>query len=343
MMKARAAWFTRPGAVELRELADEPLAPGAARVQTELSAISAGTELLFYRGQLEQGVAIDASLPWSQPLSYPLRYGYAAVGRVVELSAELPAAALGERVFGFQPHAERWVDAFTSLVRLPDSISNERAVFLPNLETALSLAMDGAPGFGEQVAVLGQGVVGQLLAALLVRSGAERVVAIDPRLDRHDSARALCAGAAGESARIELSAGVTGALHDQFDLVYELSGDPAALNDAQLLARYEGRIVVGSWYGSKRCAIDLGTRAHRNRNRWLFSQVSRIDSQHVARFDSGRRLQTALRWLERLPVERLITQRFPFERIDEAYRLLDRASEPCVQPVITYAATQAED
>lgn len=343
MLKARAAWFTRPGAIELRELPDEPLAPGAARVQTELSAISAGTELLFYRGQLEPGVPIDASLPWSKPLSYPLRYGYAAVGRIVELGAELPTGALGARVFGFQPHAERWVDAFTSLIHVPDSISCERAVFLPNLETALSLAMDGAPGFGEQVAVLGQGVVGQLLAALLVRSGAERVVAIDPRQDRLDSARALCASLSSEGPRLELSSGAFEALHDQFDLVYELSGDPTALNDAQLLARYEGRIVVGSWYGSKRSVIDLGTRAHRNRNRWLFSQVSRIDSHHAARFDAGRRLQTALRWLERLPVERLITRRFPFEHIDEAYRLLDRGSEPCGQLVITYAAAQAED
>jgi 2-desacetyl-2-hydroxyethyl bacteriochlorophyllide A dehydrogenase len=341
-LRPRAAWITRPGAVELRELPDEPLGPAAVRVRTELSAISAGTELLFYRGQLEQGVAIDANLAWSKPLEYPLRYGYAAVGRVIALGAEVPADVLGARVFGFQPHAEQWVDSLASLIILPDSIPDERAVFLPNLETALSLAMDGAPGFGEQVAVLGQGVVGQLVSALLVRSGAERVVSIDPRADRLDCASALYAGAAGEPARFELQAAVDPALHDQFDLVYELSGDPAALNDAQLLARYEGRIVVGSWYGSKRCAVDLGTRAHRNRNRWLFSQVSRIDSQHAARFDAGRRLQTVLRWLERLPVERLITQRVPFERIDDAYRLLDRASEPCVQLVITYAPAQVE-
>jgi 2-desacetyl-2-hydroxyethyl bacteriochlorophyllide A dehydrogenase len=331
---ARALYFTGPRALELREIPREPLAPDAVRVQTSLSAISAGTELLFYRGQLEAGIPIDASLPWAGTLSYPLRYGYAAVGCIREVGNALDSSLIGARVFGFHPHGEELTDRLENLVRLPDSLSDVRAAFLPNMETALSLAMDGAPGFGERVAVIGQGVVGQLLATLLVRSGAEHVALFDRRSDRLDHSRALCGPARAEWAR-ELAP----SHRDSFDLVYELTGDPSALDSALALARYEGRIVVGSWYGDKRAPLDFGTRAHRNRNTLSFSQVSRIDSRHAARFDSKRRLGVAAAWLERSPLEPLVTHRFAFERVADAYRLLDENAQGCLQVLIEYGTS----
>jgi 2-desacetyl-2-hydroxyethyl bacteriochlorophyllide A dehydrogenase len=333
-MTARASYFTAPRTLELRELPHEALLPDSVRVQTTLSAISAGTELLFYRGQLEAGVPVDATLPWAGTLAYPLRYGYAAVGRICEVGSALDTGLQGQRVFGFHPHQEQFVDRLDRLVHLPDALPDACAVFLPNLETALSLAMDGAPTFGERVAVVGQGVVGQLLAALLVRSGAEHVALFDARADRLEHSRALCG-----PARAEWAAAPEPKHHEQFDLVYELSGDPSALDAVQLLARYEGRIVIGSWYGNKRAPIDFGTRAHRNRNTFLFSQVSRIDSHHAARFDSARRLGVAASWLERLPLEGLVTHRFPFDRIGEAYRLLDLQPEPALQVLIEYRSS----
>jgi 2-desacetyl-2-hydroxyethyl bacteriochlorophyllide A dehydrogenase len=332
-MTARALFFTGPRTLELRELAHEPLAPDAVRVMTTVSAISAGTELLFYRGQLEDGIPIDATLPWAGTLSYPLRYGYAAVGCIREVGSALDSSLIGQRVFGFQPHAEELSDRLTSFIRLPDSLSDAHAAFLPNMETALSLAMDGAPGFGERVAVIGQGVVGQLLAALLVRSGAEHVALFDGRADRLELSRGLCG-----PARAEWALSPQPAHRDSFDLIYELSGDPTALDTAQALARFEGRIVIGSWYGNKRALIDFGTRAHRNRNTFLFSQVSRIDSRHSARFDSVRRLGVATSWLERLPLDTLVTHRFAFERIADAYRLIDTGAEPNLQVLIEYGS-----
>ena len=54
-----------------------------------------------------------------------------------------------------------------------------------------------------------------------------------------------------------------------FDLIYELSGAPAALNDAIAAAAFDGRIVVGSWYGAKPATLDLGRRFHRGRVRLI--------------------------------------------------------------------------
>jgi 2-desacetyl-2-hydroxyethyl bacteriochlorophyllide A dehydrogenase len=328
----RAAFFVAPRTLELRPLSREPLAPDAVRVKTELSAISSGTELLFYRGELEAGVPVDATLPWAGTLSYPLRYGYAAVGSIVEQGSGIPKRVIGQRMFGFQPHQEEFVERYANLLPLPAALPNERAVFWPNMETAVSFMMDGAPLIGEQAAVLGQGVVGQLLAAILVRSAVENTLLIDSRADRLEHSRALC----GADARAEWRERVEPAHHGGCDLVYELTGDPRALDAAQDLARYEGRIIIGSWYGSRRAPVDFGTRAHRNRNQFLFSQVSRIDSRHAARFDSARRLGVARGWLERLPLESLVTHRVPFERIADAYQLLDERREAACQVLITY-------
>ena len=86
-MHRRTIYFTAPRQVELRE---EPLpAFGADEVlvETICSAISAGTEMLIYRGQFPNQVdAIDSI---SRGLHYPTSYGYASVGRVMEIGTSV--------------------------------------------------------------------------------------------------------------------------------------------------------------------------------------------------------------------------------------------------------------
>lgn len=52
---------------------------------------------------------------------------------------------------------------------------------------------------------------------------------------------------------------------DLFDLTFELSGSPSALNTAIALTAFSGRVVIGSWYGQKRAEIDLGGAFHHSR------------------------------------------------------------------------------
>src|SRR5512139_2606544 len=104
-MVRRSVWFEAPYQVSVH---DEPLAelhPDQVLVQTLVSAISAGTELLFYRGQVPTDMPLDATLPsLSGEMQYPLCYGYACVGRVIEVGVQLDRAWLGRLVFSFQPH-----------------------------------------------------------------------------------------------------------------------------------------------------------------------------------------------------------------------------------------------
>ena len=65
------------------------------------------------------------------------------------------------------------------------------------------------------------------------------------------------------------------------DLTYELSGAPAALDQAIRITGFSGRVVIGSWYGTKRASLDLGGRFHRSRIRLISSQVSSLSPELI--------------------------------------------------------------
>ncbi|MCB0050329.1 MAG: oxidoreductase, partial [Caldilinea sp.] len=121
-----------------------------------------------------------------------------------------------------------------------------------------------------------------------------------------------------------------------YDLVYEVSGAPAALNTALALAGYAGRVVIGSWYGAKQAPIDLGGAFHRSRIRLLSSQVSTLDPRWLGRWDKARRLDVAWAMLRDLRAERVITHTLPVSDAPAAYRLLSEHPEQAVQVLFDY-------
>jgi 2-desacetyl-2-hydroxyethyl bacteriochlorophyllide A dehydrogenase len=341
-MNAQALWFTAPRQVEIRSAALEPPGPGEVLVRSRVSAISAGTELLIYRGLAPADLPVDDTLPaLSGMLVLPLRYGYAAVGRVVGLGDGVPPALEGSRVMAFQPHADAFTARVEEIVPLPESVTEEEAAFLPNLETAVNLVLDGAPRIGEQVAVLGQGIVGLLTTALLARMPLASLVTADAYPRRRRAALAWGAHACLDPAVHDFASEL--ALHLQAerpypgaDLTYELSGDPAALDLAIGITGRNGRIVIGSWYGTKRASTDFGGRFHRSRLRMISSQVSSLAPELTGAWSKPRRLGVALSLLPTLPVRDLVTHRFPFERAAEAYRTLDENPADALQVLLTY-------
>ncbi|MCB0122793.1 MAG: oxidoreductase, partial [Caldilineaceae bacterium] len=117
---------------------------------------------------------------------------------------------------------------------------------------------------------------------------------------------------------------------------YELTGNPAVLTDAINCTGYSGRVVIGSWYGQKRAAIDLGGHFHRNRIQLIGSQVSTIAPQLQGRWSKTRRFETAWHMLESLDYTQLITHRLPVNDAAQAYQLLDQQPADLLQVVLTY-------
>jgi hypothetical protein len=62
-LKARALWFTASRTAELREETVAPPGLGEVRVETIASAVSAGTEMLVYRGEVPQDLRLDLPTP----------------------------------------------------------------------------------------------------------------------------------------------------------------------------------------------------------------------------------------------------------------------------------------
>ena len=174
-----------------------------------------------------------------------------------------------------------------------------------------------------RVVVLGAGLIGLCTTAVLSTFPLAELVVADPVPERRAAAERLGAD------RVVASAPEVAPERDPggADLVYELSGNPDALDDAVAAVGYDGRIVVGSWYGTKRANVDLGGRFHRDRITVESSQVSTIDPELRGRWTNERRLDAAMAHL-RDEGDRLLTDRVPFESAPSAYRRLDEECPP---------------
>ncbi|PSQ96037.1 MAG: oxidoreductase [Bacteroidetes bacterium SW_9_63_38] len=310
--------------------------PGEVRVRTAYSAISPGTERLVYQGQVPGDLEADASIEALQgdTLSYPISYGYACVGQVEALGEKVDRDWRGAPVFSFQPHVSRFVAATDNLIRLPASADLTGAVMIPSLETAVNLVMDGRPMIGETVLVFGQGVVGLLTTRLLADHPLGMLAAVEP--DDARRARAEAAGAQTIAAIDDWHDLDRGdAAPERADLVYELTGRPAVLDDAIQVAGFDGRILVGSWYGTKAAPIDLGSHFHRSRMRIVSSQVSTIDPSLRGRWTKDRRMAVVLDLLDEVSPGRLISDRFSVEEAPSVYRKLADGTS-MLQPIFAY-------
>lgn len=337
-----AVHFTAPRQVEVRaqELPDP--APGQVQVQALLSAISPGSELLVYRGQAPEDLPADDTIAaLSGDFSFPMQYGYSLVGRVTAAGADVEPGWVGQEVFAFHPHAAAFNCEPQVLLPLPPGLRPEDAVFLPNMETAVNFTMDGRPVIGERVVVLGQGIVGLLCTALLARFPLGALVTLDRHARRRQVSVALGASASLNPDETDCVLQLRERLaasqrYDGADLVFELSGVPETLNLAIAAAGFGGRIVVGSWYGRKRAALDLGGRFHRARLQLVSSQVSSLAPEFSARWTKTRRLGIAWDALRTVQPAQFITHRFPVQQAAQAYELLDRSPEKTIQVVLTY-------
>jgi len=338
-MTDAALYFTAPETVEVRETdvgspdADELL------VDTRASAISAGTELLVYRDQTPDDLPADEALDaLDGDLSYPLRYGYAASGVVREVGDDVDPDWVDRSVFAFAPHQTSFRVSPESVVALPPETTPAAGSLLPSVETATNIVLDAAPRLGERVVVFGAGVIGLCVTRLLAAFPLQSLVVVDPIERRRELAADF--GADRTTTPADLggpAADVDDPAVDDADLAIELSGQPSAIDDAIGVVGYDARIVVGSWYGTKREPIDLGGRFHRDRIDIVSSQVSTISPELRGRWDHDRRMDAALDRLDRIPVDELITHRIPFERAPEAYELLESASDAAVQVILEYS------
>lgn len=330
-----AVWFPQARRVEIRPEVARPVGPRDVRVRSVVSGVSAGSELLVYRGEAPPESKPD--LPTiAGDFGFPVKFGYASVGTIVEVGDQVALPAVNDLVFVHHPHQTDFVVPAEATVTLPAGVPADLGVFSANLETAVTVVLDAQPRLSEAVLVTGQGVLGLLITMLLRRVGAGPIVTVDlhPRR-REASTRVGADHVLGSDA--DVVGTVLGLTSGRgADVAIDVSGSPSALQTCIDSAAFAGTVVAASWYGTRPVTLALGDSFHRRRLRLISSQVSTLDPILSGRWDRARRTQVVTELLRQLPLASLVTHRFPFREAASAYELLDHDPGECLQAVLDY-------
>jgi 2-desacetyl-2-hydroxyethyl bacteriochlorophyllide A dehydrogenase len=232
------------GVVETERYAIPQPGPRQVLIETECTAVSAGTEL----GVQEQTRAGDY---------HP---GYSNVGRVIALGDGVRGVEVGTRVLSFGNHASHVLSGTDSpyLVPVPEGVASSDAAFAVIGSVSMHGARKARVELGEHVVITGAGIVGQILLQLLAKTGAETLTVVDlapARLElalKHGATHVVDGNAPD----------VVGRLHDitrgrGVDVAVEASGYPAVVPALVEACRIGGRIVLLGSIWHRPLTIDL--------------------------------------------------------------------------------------
>ena len=301
-------------------------------VKSICSLVSSGTELKIFKGLFEEA-ALDVNIKGmaDETMKYPLSYGYSLVGIVTRCGKDVADSddLIGKTVFAFSPHSSHAIIDRGGIQVIPGDISAEDAIFMPSVETALSIVHDAHVRVGEKVAVYGQGLIGLLVNAILSRqqipsfSGQFGTVTV---FDTISDRLAMASEMGASQALLPGDASAAG----PFDVSIEVSGNYRALQSAIDHTRNGGRIIVGSWYGNSDIHLKLGIDFHRSHQTIKTSQVSTIPAELSTLWSKDRRFSLTWELVRLLQPSRLITKRVSLDEAQEAYEGLDKGQEIAV-------------
>lgn len=320
--EARAFWLRTPGEGEIRSVPLAAPGPGEVLVRSRYSGVSRGTETLVFAGRVPADQHAAMRAPFQEgDFPAPVKYGYLNVG-VVERG---PDELRGRTVFCLHPHQSAYVVPAGAVVPVPDAVPPARAVLAGTVETAVNALWDAAPLVGDRVSVVGGGMVGCCVAALLARFPGVRVELVDT-----DPARAAVAAALGVGfAPPEEAAGGR-------DLVVHASATAAGLQRSLELLRPEGTVVELSWYGDRTVALALGGAFHSGRLTVRGSQVGAVAPARRGSRDFADRLGLALELLTDPAFDALLTGESRFAELPDVLARLTAGSLPALCHLITY-------
>jgi NADPH:quinone reductase-like Zn-dependent oxidoreductase len=323
-MQGKALWYVAPGRAELR--AEEVPAPkaGEVRMRALYGAISRGTERLVHGGRVPASEFERMRAPMmGGAFPFPVKYGYATVGRVEAGAAELD----GRIVFSLHPHQDMFTLPAAAVCPVPEDVPPARAVLAANMETALNAVWDGAPSPADRIAVVGGGLLGLLVAHLCAWMPGTEVTVVDIAPAREELARALGADFVGPDQA-----------PGDCDLVFHASASAAGLATALRLAGEEATIVELSWYGKGDVAAPLGEAFHSRRLRLISSQVGKVAPSHRLRWTHGRRLAAALALLGDPVLDMLLAPAIAFADLPAKLPAVFSAESNAVCQLIRYPA-----
>ncbi|CAN7378613.1 zinc-binding alcohol dehydrogenase [Paenibacillus sp. LjRoot153] len=323
------------GKVILTDMEPGPIPAGHVRVRTEFSAISPGTEITF----IQRG---------SDQLSL---LGYSAVGVIEALGAQVEGRHVGQRVacYGapYVRHAE-WLTVPSNLTAVvPEQVLPKEAAFAGLGAIAIHALRTADLRFGESVVIVGLGILGQLIARI-ASAAAVRVAALDVNPQRVELARqggVKEACDSQEKLEAQLASAVSAAGADSVILCAGGSGE-SLINSAMRWIRDRGNIVIvgdlttefsrGLMFG-KEAQVLISRAGGPGRYDTQYELENRDYPIGYVRWTEGRNVEAYIRLLaeKRISLHGLITDTYPVEQAEEAYKGYESAST-VIGTLLTY-------
>ncbi len=189
----------------------------------------------------------------------------------------------------------------------PDGLSDGRLLLAEPLAVVVRAVGRGAPAAGETAAVLGLGSLG-LLAVQVLKARGARVLAVARSTRRLSLARELGADAVALSgAEDDTSAARAFSGREGVDLVVETAGTATAVEQAVSLCRPGGRVVL-TGLPHEATALNFF---------WVVRRELRIIGSMIYQDEFPEAMRLLATGAVR--VDRLLSQTFPLDRIDEAF------------------------
>jgi 2-desacetyl-2-hydroxyethyl bacteriochlorophyllide A dehydrogenase len=231
--------FSRQREVQLsRTRVGEP-SRGQLLVRAARTLISTGTELTCLSGRYEPGSH------WDGWVKYPFYPGYCMAGTVVATGEGATRFHAGDRVATRGPHHSLALVEADHSIAIPHGVSDDDACWYGMATIAQNAVRRAGPSLGDSTAIIGLGLIGQLLVQYARLLGARQVFAIDTAPARLEMATAH--GATHPIGRdvMEARADVMAATADRgCDLVFDATGAPAVFPNALRLVRPLGKLVL---------------------------------------------------------------------------------------------------
>lgn len=227
---------------------NDSLAPDQVLIATARTMVSPGTELAALTCTHSKS-HLPERAGW---LKFPSTPGYLATGTVAKIGSAVKLYKPGDKVVCegagvWNSHVSHLImnEGDFRLIPIPQGVSFSEAVFTKMGSIAMTGVRVLHPEFGDSVAVMGLGLVGQVAVRLAALAGGSLVVGVDPMEKR----RALALKVPGVKAvapddPILTKAVVPGQPLSGFDHVIEASGHPSAFLQACEITRIFGKIAA---------------------------------------------------------------------------------------------------
>ncbi len=234
-MITKAVVMSEPGSLSIRPVDLKNPSKEDVVIKINYSGISTGTEKLFYNGKM----------PQFPGMGYPLVPGYESTGEVVQAPKD-SNLKIGDMVFVpgadcysgsvkslFGGAARMIISAPNRLIKIDSTMGCNGALF-----ALAATARHAIAGFGNKMpdVIVGHGVLGRLLARLVILAGEKPPIVWEKNILRHSGATDY------EVVLPEYDE------RSDYDCIFDVSGDSEILDSLIGRVRKGGEVVLAGFY-----------------------------------------------------------------------------------------------